>query len=209
MSIQRFLGQGAGSVNALPVLFIERNRYMIPDIENIKGKLVEFHGTPEADTTKLAALYIKDMQGKHETLTYYCDIRNELSKTIEDASFYEKVWVTQFLSRALTEKAVMYAAQYVDLIVIDDITYIDGDLWKFLSSMRSIARDTKTAVLLLNQKRCIIDSRTQEFVEMPYRFNAVKQYCSYAVDADTNECLPLDGKEPEYDDFIRFLLKAE
>lgn len=180
---------------------------MLPDLNIIRGKLVEFHGTPEADTTRLVAGYIQEMQTKYQALTFYCDIRNELSKTIKDASFYEKVWVTPFLSQALTEKAVVYAAQYVDIIVVDDITYLEGDLWRTLASLRNIARDYDTAIILLNQKRCIRDPKTQEFAEMPYCFNAVKQYCSYVVDADTGECRLLDEKEYGYDDFVEFLLK--
>lgn len=182
---------------------------MLPDINIIRGKLTELHGTPEADATRLVSRYIQEMQQKYQALTFYCDIRGELSKTIEDASFYEKVWVTPFLSQALSEKAVVYAAQYVDIIVIDDLTYLEGDLWRTLASLRNIARDYHVAVIVLNQKRCIRDPETQEFVEMPYRFNAVKQYCSYVVDADTKECQLLDGKEHGYDDFIEFLLKAE
>ena len=182
---------------------------MLPDLNIIRGKLVEFHGTPEADTTRLAAGYIREMQQKHQALTFYCDIRGELSKTVEDDSFYEKVWVTPFLSQVLTAKAIVYAAQYVDLIVIDDITYLEGDLWRILASLRNIARDYDAAILLLNQKRCIPDRETKEFIETPYRFNAIRQYCSYAVDADTGGCQLLDGKEHGYDDFIEFLLQAE
>lgn len=183
---------------------------MIPDISELKGKLVEMHGSPDAETTKQMIAYIQEMQEKHDCLTCYYDIRGELSRAIpEDSKFFEKVWVSPTLSGGILQEKLMHVAQYVDLIVIDDITYFEGDMWRLLSSLRKLAENTHTAIFLLNQRRFVKNHITQEYEDLPYRYNIIQKYCSHSIDADTGEVSLLESKESRYDSFVEFLLKAE
>ena len=181
---------------------------MIPDIKKIKGKLIEMHGSPKADVTHKMVSYIREMQKAHCVLTCYYDIRGELAKTIEeDDEILEKIWISPSLAGNFALERLRCAANYTDIIVIDDVTYLDGDLWQFLASLRRIAEKYDTAIFLLNQRRFVKNHGTQEFEDLPYRCNIMKQYCSYAIDADTEEVLFLDFKEQKYDSFVEYLLK--
>ena len=180
---------------------------MIPDIEKLRGRLVEVHGSPEADITQKMAAYIRQMQQEHNILTCYYDIRGELSKTMnEDDAFFEKVWVSPSLSGACSQEQLSYAANYTDLIVINDFTYLDGDVWQFLAWLRKVAVMHHVAIFLLNQKRFVKNHGTGEFEDLPYRYNVIQKYCSYVIDADTGKILLLESQEQKYDSFVEYLL---
>ena len=179
---------------------------MIPDIDRLRGKLVEMHGSPDAELTKKMVAYVRHMQEHHKMLTCYYDIRGELSKSIEDNNFFDRVWMIPTIAGGRAQESIMFAANYVDLIVIDDITYIDENLYSFFNSLRTLAKENNICIFLLNQRRLVKNYETGEFIDMPYRYNIVQKYCSLSIDADTEELRILDSESPEYDSFIQYLL---
>ena len=182
---------------------------MIPDIESLRGKLVEMHGSPDAETTKQMAEYISDMQRQHDSLTCYYGSRGGLAKTVEDGKFFDQVWVVPTLSGGTAQESLMFATSYVDLVVIDDITYISENLSRFFDSLRTLARKNKLCIFLLNQRRFVKNRVTGVFEDMPYRYDVVQKYCAMSIDADTKETVLLQKEELEYDSFVKFLLNED
>lgn len=181
---------------------------MIPDLKMAQGRLIEVHGSPDTDTTRIVADYIRRMQEKYDALTCYYDIRGELSTAVQDPAFFDKVWVAPGISTEYEQERLIYAVSCADIIVIDDITYYSGDLWKFCRSLRQLARRYDAEIILVNQCRFGKD-RDGTFVTRPYRCKTIQRYCSYSVDADTGITRFRDPMEEGYDDFIEYLLKAK
>lgn len=156
--------------------------------------------------TKMMAGYIHDMQRKHNALTCYYDFRGELPRAIGGNSIFEKIWVVSSLSKHSMLDNISFVANYTDIIVIDDFTYIEDDLRYFLDRLRKLARDKDSCIFLLNQRRFVRNHATGEFVDRPYRYGLIEKYCAMSIDADIGENRLLNFELPEYDSFARYLL---
>ena len=109
---------------------------MIPDIEDLRGSLVEIHADEGADLSKAMLDYIKDMQDEHEKiLTCYYDVRGNLRREDAEQSVFDKIWMVPTLEGRAAQESLMFAMKNTDIVVIDDIPYVDGDLRRFVGSL--------------------------------------------------------------------------
>lgn len=180
---------------------------MIPDIEDLRGSLVEIHADEGADLSKAMLDYIKDMQDEHEKiLTCYYDVRGNLRREDAEQSVFDKIWMVPTLEGRAAQESLMFAMKNTDIVVIDDITYVDGDLRRFVGSLEKLTRKSKACVFLLNQKRFVRDRATGLFEEKPYRYDVIEKYCKLSADADTGKISLLQMEEPKYDSFVEYLI---
>ena len=179
---------------------------LIPDITQIRGMLVEIHGSPDVGKTKDVVNYINQMQKKYDILTYYVDVANDL-KAFKGNIDTNKVWIAFDINSDNEIATMCKAAKVADLIVIDDITFYHENVDWLLNKLNKLAYVYDTAIIVLNQMRFVLNHRTGEHEEKPYRYNRIQKYCSIAIDMD-NQTFTKREEKTDLDDFADFLLKA-
>lgn len=180
---------------------------LIPDIDDIKGTLVEIHGSPDSGKTKSVLRYIKKMQDKHNILTCYVDAANSLKKYIANIES-DRVWMLFGLNSQDEIEAVYNSIRLTDLVVIDDITFCDADnVGQFIKQLDRSAHINNTAVIILNQKRFVLNYTSGQYEEKPYRYNKIGKYCSMVIDIDEGVFIKRDERL-QIDSFAQYLVNA-
>jgi thymidine kinase len=180
---------------------------MLPNIEVLKGHVTEVHGSPNSGKTKALLSYIRELQTRQEALAYFIDAASKLGTA---ATKEKNIWFS-FNINSSDELALMdIACKYLDIVVIDDATYIHGDLWRFMSNLKRVAQNRNVAIVVINQKRFVLNHKTGNYEYRPYRFNVMRRYCTYAWDVDTDEWMELNppNTTSHFDDFTKLLLKG-
>lgn len=173
-----------------------------PELNKLRGQLLEIHGSADSGKTKAVIDYLRKEQKNSGILVYYIDAGNQLKN--KDLLDKDRTWFSFDIKTAEDYFCLLKIAKNVDVIVIDDVTFI-ADIWESLKDLKEIAQKSGTAIILINQMRFVLNHFTGEFNEQPYRINAVERYCSYIYDMDT-ETMHNDCPPPQEDDFVKYLL---
>jgi len=180
---------------------------MLPDINSLKGHVTEVHGSPNSGKTSGILSYIREMQTRQGALAYFIDAASKLG---EAAIKENNIWFSFDINNDHELALMDMACKYLDIVVIDDVTYVRGDLWYFMSNLKRIARHRNVAIIVINQKRFVMNHKTGDFEYKPYRVNVMRKYCTYALDVDTDEWMELNTPDTEshFDEFTKLLLKG-
>lgn len=173
-----------------------------PELNKLRGQLLEIHGSADSGKTKAVIDYLRKEQKDNDVLVYYIDAGNQLKN--KDLLDKDKTWFSFDIKTAENYFCLLKIAKNVDVVVIDDITFI-ADIWKSLNSLKEIAQKSGAVIILINQMRFVLNHLTGEFNEQPYRINAIERYCPYIYDMDT-ETMHNDCSLPQEDDFVKYLL---
>lgn len=180
---------------------------MRPGYNELENTMIEIHGDPDSGKTTAVTTYVGNMQRKKNAFVLYIDAGSKVRMPYHPLD-PDKTWFLFGLD-SIEERALCFcAAKYVDILVIDDITFYHHDLRTLLKSLTSLKNKNKITVILINQRRNVLNHQTGEYEDKPYRYNIVSRYCDYSYDLDTNTWTRLN-KEPEpmeYDDFAAMLM---
>ncbi len=161
------------------------------------GTLVEIHTSEDYPHT--LSRYFLHTPNK---LICYFDLSGGCYSDKEDSG---KVWYI-FDAAVLDDIFCMAKlAKAFNVIVIDDITLYEGDIWKLLKRLAHMTKDYGLCVVVLNQRRNVLNHATGEYEDKPYRYNAIQRYCDCALDLTTGEVQEFKP-QVEYDDFVQGLI---
>ena len=167
---------------------------LFPEIENFKGKVIEIHGSPDSGKTKAILRYIKHIQDSFNSTTFYLDADNALQNMGEFSKLdHSRIWLTFSMNENVIYQ-IPSIMKNVDLFVLDNFTIYPKKPWRFLSELHNMAKKYKTAVILVNQCRCVLNHKTGKFEDKPYRYNIIQKYCDAAIDWD-NQTIDVFRKE--------------
>lgn len=166
------------------------------------GKLVELHGSEEAPMQDTVRRLIKEEQSCGRLVCYIDGAgRTAPSDDIDPA----KIWYIFNIDVLGVPAAISEMADRCDMLIVDDITFYQGNVWRAVEMLSHIARRQDMCIVLINQRRNVLNHATKEYEDRPYRLEAMKRYCSAIADLDTGDIQEF-GTEIEYDSFVQDLL---
>ena len=125
-----------------------------PELNKLRGQLLEIHGSADSGKTKAVIDYLRKEQKNNDVLVYYIDVGNQLkNKNLLDKC---KTWFSFDIKTPENYLCLLKIAKNVDVIVIDDITFI-ADIWKSLDNLKKIAQKSGAAIILINQMRFVLN----------------------------------------------------
>jgi hypothetical protein len=166
------------------------------------GKLIEMHGSEEAPIQSIVHSLIKEEQACGNLICY---VDGAGRTTSSDDIDLAKIWYVFNIEVLGIPAAISEMADRCDLLIIDDITFYQGDIWRAIESLSHIARRQNMCIIVINQRRNVLNHATREYEDRPYRLEAMKRYCNAIVDMDTGNIEKLDT-EIEYDPFVQQLI---
>lgn len=175
------------------------------NLDTLKGKLIEVHGSENINLSKQIAPQIASFQKENSAIVYYVDAGASLN--FRDMPYNWELLFTTFGLNDETLRGLEPAAEYVDVIVIDSLPYYEGSTWDLLAMLRSIARKHNIAIIVLNQYRYVYNHQRCEYEYLPYRYNAVARHASLAIDADTDSMTWFEPQKAMYEPFVETLLR--
>lgn len=177
----------------------------MPPFQELKGKLIEFHGSENTNLTACALKWLGFIFNSNEdAIAYYADFGNSVSSKLLKKN---KIDTSRFIlaNNLYLSKEVLSS---IDIIVLDDLTLFNGAPKRAIKEAAEVARDNDIVFLILNQKRNILNHETGIFEEKVFYQNYITDYADITVNLDTVK-IEYISKKPELclDPSISFLEK--